>query len=547
MSGVPIVGLSPSAAQKVARQAYSGLLLVATVALTACEDAAAPDASRAQEGLFRSLEMRSETISEGEREAGEKLAKSLATALRDNEARKELFLSLASSQVRESKVHFSSYASDRASRLKSALLSRGMNSRDLGSMIARIRDLELYMPFLGHRRIWTGDTNVIVGIALRDGDTPRAFKLDGTALDLSYSSPPATPVLMLVPSEGNYPERGQASPFVSGAECSPPAGISLLEAARRCSSISPTIAFTNASAASMMNNPMGINIRFIRISDPRANADRCWADCWYMGDPEYEIWVHELVNGNLDSYKCLGELNSSYDQNGNFWSGNFNILTPAEASDVQSRNPYWRIGIWEDDHQWCTMRMEPTEFNPWAAGFTGLSAIAWAVEGNFWGTLLWGSLFFNEMVMLDGGDDFIGNLTDIRAVSGASFPAGTTHAIIHNGFLYGRAILQHQTPAMPPPTTFYTYISGQAVAQPGATCHWSAASLNGSGSYSYEWYRDADLVATGPSYVGQAGQFTLQLVANDDVTGVVSVSDPWAISTSWGAPACDQFLRVPKP
>ena len=62
----------------------------------------------------------------------------------------------------------------------------------------------MYFPVPAHRAAWTGDENVLVATAERDGDAPVAYDLAGRRIVLSPDTPPSTPVLAVEPAELDF-------------------------------------------------------------------------------------------------------------------------------------------------------------------------------------------------------------------------------------------------------------------------------------------------------------------------------------------------------
>lgn len=75
--------------------------------------------------------------------------------------------------------------------------------------------LEMYFPVPAHRQAWSGDENVLVATAERDGEAPVAYDLAGRRIVLSADAPPATPVLAVEPAELDF----DAPPPVAAAKC----------------------------------------------------------------------------------------------------------------------------------------------------------------------------------------------------------------------------------------------------------------------------------------------------------------------------------------
>src|ERR1041385_3142689 len=69
--------------------------------------------------------------------------------------------------------------------------------------------LEVYLPVPAHRAAWPGDSNVLVAPAIKDQDVPVAFDIRGKRQLLDPDTPPATPVIALVPVETDFSPRPQ--------------------------------------------------------------------------------------------------------------------------------------------------------------------------------------------------------------------------------------------------------------------------------------------------------------------------------------------------
>lgn len=148
----------------------------------------------------------------------ERVARTLALALRDPEYRAELKAELDRSPVVEHKLHFQRHvlaANGRgAARIARAA---GARAEDVTAEALGATPLELYMPVPEHRAAWTGDANILVATALGDRDVPVAFDPSGRRVLLDPARPPATPVLALVPVETDF-DAVQVGGF-GNAEC----------------------------------------------------------------------------------------------------------------------------------------------------------------------------------------------------------------------------------------------------------------------------------------------------------------------------------------
>src|SRR5207249_12091184 len=77
----------------------------------------------------------------------------------------------------------------------------GLATADLARAADRAIPLAMSLPVPEHRRIWTGDANVLVATAVADHDPPVAFDVQGNRQLLDPERPPSTPVIAVVPVE----------------------------------------------------------------------------------------------------------------------------------------------------------------------------------------------------------------------------------------------------------------------------------------------------------------------------------------------------------
>ncbi len=259
---------------------------VASLVASACSDrpvALAPDAS-----------MTTAPIAGVPNDPREALTRSLALALRSPIMRAYMRAKLQTSPFREQKVQFQRFLEADG---RHALLRIAAETRTPAGAVARTADatmpLEVYLPVPAHRRAWLGDGNVLVATELRDGDTPVAYDTAGTRFLLSPDTPPAIPVLALVPVETDFATPPSAMMCLS--ECGgggdgpnqpppPPSGLYMTQAH-----------FTQTFEG------------------------------WLKGSPEFEVHVlgQKEQTDSLTDYQCVGEHQGApyfYDQNGLDWS-----------------------------------------------------------------------------------------------------------------------------------------------------------------------------------------------------------------------------------
>jgi hypothetical protein len=298
------------------------LLLAAALPVAACTDRAGPEP--AAERLQASPEFASA--------ARERLARRVALALRDERFRAQLKADLDRSPVREGKLHFQRYLAASQGRAAAALARAAGEpgnavSRDAG----RAPALELYLPVPAHRAAWSGDERVLVATADDERQPPVAFTPTGERLLLSPTTPPQTPVLVLVPVETDFDRVGRVAGFLGdggGGTTQPPAGLYMT---------------------------------YSRLVET--------FESWTKGSPEIE--VHMLgqagATDSLTTYSCAAEPAAGYysfDQNSLSWTGSVLLMTQTQINNYKSAHPNQnlRVFLLEDDDTSCKIKVDPDRF-----------------------------------------------------------------------------------------------------------------------------------------------------------------------------------------
>ena len=303
-------------------RAFHPVVLAVVLAAAACTDRTSPDVP---------AEQQPQASRDTPAAARERLARGVALALRDPAFRTRLKADLDASPVREGKLHFQRYLSAGHARAAVAI-SRA--SGDAGSAIAvdagRAPALELYLPVPEHRAAWPGDDRVLVATIGEDGEVPVAFSPAGERILLSPNTPPATPVLALVPVETDFDRVGRVAGFQGdGGGTSTP--------------------------------PQGLYMTYSHLVED--------FESWTKGAPEIE--VHMLGQaGSTDSlttYSCAGEPSAGYyyfDQNALNWSGSVLLMTQTQLSNYAKAHPNQNLRVFlvEDDDGPCQIRVEPARF-----------------------------------------------------------------------------------------------------------------------------------------------------------------------------------------
>ena len=201
---------------------------------------------------------------------------------------------------------------------------------------SRSGTLEMYFPVPGHRAAWTGDENVLVATAERDGEAPVAYDLAGRRIVLSPDTPPSTPVLAVEPAELDF----DAPPSVAKAMCTE----------ETCG---------GGGGGYVVPPTPGLYMT-------RAEFVESF-ESWLKGDPEYEIHIMGPAakgdNTNLVSFQCIGEHATgeySWDTNQKTWTGNQLLFSKAQidAMDVAHKGVPFTIMAYEDDDGACQIRTD---------------------------------------------------------------------------------------------------------------------------------------------------------------------------------------------
>ncbi len=265
----------------------------------------------------------------------EALARMVAKGLKNPAFRAYLKAQLDASPYREHKLQFETFLGANGSRaLGEIAVENGTTKDALETQAKAAIALEVYFPVPAHRAAWTGDEQVLVATAVTDDDPPIAFDPDGRRQVLDPKTPPAIPVLALVPVETDFSHRparvieciDDCGGTIGGGTPPPPPA--------------PGLYMTKS--------------HFVQDFEG-----------WLKGSPEFE--VHMLgQKGTTDSlydYQCAGEHAGgpyTFDQNDLDWSGNVLLFSKAQlnaynAAHVQQN---LRIVVVEDDDTACQIKTD---------------------------------------------------------------------------------------------------------------------------------------------------------------------------------------------
>src|SRR5437879_1251156 len=273
----------------------------------------------------------------------EALAKMFAKGLKNAAFRAYLKAQLNASPYREHKLQFETFLAANESRALREIAAENTTTKDaVESRVKAAIALEVYFPVPAHRAAWTGDEQVLVATAMTDDDPPIAFDPDGRRQVLDPKTPPATPVLAIVPVETDFSVRparvleclmdcdGSGGGPIGGVVPPPPPA--------------PGLYMTKS--------------HFVQDFEG-----------WLKGSPEFE--VHMLgQRGTTDSlydYQCAGEHAGgpyTFDQNDLDWSGNVLLFSKTQLDQYNAAHPNKNVRVFvvEDDDTACEIKTDPNRF-----------------------------------------------------------------------------------------------------------------------------------------------------------------------------------------
>lgn len=267
----------------------------------------------------------------------EALARRVALALADADARAEVYRALHNSQVREGKVHFQRLLRAPGGRALGGLArASGVPEAELLAQADEAVPLELYLPVPAHREAWHGGPDFLVATALADHEAPVAFDPRGRRRVLSPDAPPPIPVLALVPVETDF------DPPSLGAECQDCGG--------------------GAGGGGTAGGLPGLGNQNLVLSYAWFKGD---FEGWLKGDPEYELHIlspDSTAPDALRSLQCIGEhapVGYRWNQDTHSWTGTALMLKGTQMDGLELKFPGqgWMVMALEDDDTACEIRM----------------------------------------------------------------------------------------------------------------------------------------------------------------------------------------------
>jgi hypothetical protein len=274
------------------------------------------------------------------RAAQERLTRRLALALAEPGFRAYVKNALDRSPVREHKLHLQHFLGRSGGRARAALATGAGEAEssveaDARSTIA----LEVYLPVAAHRASWNGGEDILVATAREDGEVPVAYDTRGHRRLLDPRTPPATPVLAVVPVETDFSSDSIGLMVRENEEGGGGTG-----------GVAPAPA-----------PPAGLYMTYSHFVQD--------FEGWLKGSSEYEIHIlgQSGASDSLTSYQCVGQHAGGYyafDQNNLDWTGNVLLFTQSQLSAYKTAHPNQNVRILaiEDDDGACQIRLDGNRF-----------------------------------------------------------------------------------------------------------------------------------------------------------------------------------------
>ncbi len=269
----------------------------------------------------------------------EALAKMVAKGLKNPAFRAYLKAQLDASPYREHKLQFETFlAANEGRGFREIAGENGTTKEAVATEAKAAIALEVYFPVPEHRAAWTGDENVLVATALREDDPPIAFDVEGRRQLLDPKTPPAIPVLAVVPVETDFSRV--------------PARV--VECIEDCGGTIGDVVPPPPPAPGLYMTKS----HFVQTFES-----------WLKGAPEFEVHIlgQKGTTDSLYDYQCAGEHAGgpyTFDQNDLDWSGNVLLFSKTQLDQYNAAHPNQNIRVFvvEDDDTACQIKTDPNRF-----------------------------------------------------------------------------------------------------------------------------------------------------------------------------------------
>jgi hypothetical protein len=310
--------------------------------------------------------------------AAERLARAVASALRDGSARRALYESITASPVKEGKLHLGTYLRNDDGRQLGAALNKGAGpEKEIAALLEATGQLEIYMPVKAHRAQWTGDEGVIVAVQLDEEAVPFGVDLDGRPVKLSRSAPPEVPTISIVPAESFDDDAQPLTGHITDTGLEP-------------------IAFDSTKP--------GLWINSVHI---QSAGDY---EGWLMGDPEFEMHLQNANTRGTAVCTHEGSLEPwAWNQNSDWYSDPFLLATSAQIPAGVDLV----IAVYEDDDTRCKLVLDKDYVKLTGDALANAAGIYEGIIKKDFAAV--GMAAYNLIVaaksIISGNDDFVGLAT----------------------------------------------------------------------------------------------------------------------------------------
>ncbi len=273
-----------------------------------------------------------------ERSRHDRLARRVARALRDSDFRQAVFQEIATSGFAEKKVHLQAFMAKDGGRSRRRMAElAGDADQAVQADLDQGPAIEMYFPVASHRQQWAGGSNLVVATAERDGESPVAYDLQGRRFQLSPTTPPTGPVLMVERAELRF-DRGPAAIGECIIDCGGGTG--------------------GGTGAGGTTTP-GVYMTAAKFSGT--------FESWFKGNPEFEVHVlgQAGTTNTMTTHQCAGERAlgaNHFDQNSTSWTGSVLLFSSAQFDQYRAQHPgqNLRVFVVEDDDTACEIKIDST-------------------------------------------------------------------------------------------------------------------------------------------------------------------------------------------
>lgn len=331
------------------------------------------------------------------------LARMFAKGLKNPAFRAYLKAQLDASPYREHKMQFETFLAANSGRaLREIATENGTTKDALAGQAKSAIALEVYIPVPAHRAAWTGDENILVATALTDDEPPVAFDPQGHQQILDPRTPPAMPVLAVVPVETDF-----SRPPAKVIECID------------CGGTGNIVPPPPPAPGLYMTKS-----HFVQDFEG-----------WLKGSPEFEVHIlgQQGQTDSLVDYQCAGEHAGgpyAFDQNNLDWSGNVLLFSKTQLDQYSAAHPNQNVRVFvvEDDDTACEIKTDPNRFQTLItvvdASYKGLTSgnDSSAFIPKYWARARSAFNIFKALAsFIKTNDDLVGNAVEDKVV-GTYYP-----------------------------------------------------------------------------------------------------------------------------